>query len=291
MRVCGFIGDKRGKGGSVENILRALNGRFPQSLINTLVTGKRDGISDNDSPTVSYIFREFLRILVDTWIDSGKTEDGEKPSQRALRAEEKLFLQDYVERNPPMLQFSAEGPRLVIVPRNFYGRKKLSETTKFLEKAFFSGLQETGPQVQSLRKTLPNIVDAATAMFLELLDAPERIRLFRCDGCGMYFARTRAPKKGNLISRGSWCANCKGKGSAWRTEKSRDSRAGKIVELAAEFWPKWQPERRHRDGEREEWVANKVNQRQRSKRITANWVGRHTKEIEAEAERRSHATR
>jgi hypothetical protein len=139
----------------------------------------------------------------------------------------------------------------------------------------------------------PSIKAHEKAVFLLMnlvnCPSPARERLSRCDSCGEYFIRRRAPKRETPIYHGSFCANCKGKGGVRRTDMTRKSRTKKKVELAADVWPKWKQDRRQ--GERTEWVAQEVNRRLRASRdpIAKNWVTRHQTEIEAEVERRNHA--
>jgi len=133
------------------------------------------------------------------------------------------------------------------------------------------------------------VIDGARAMFLQLLDSPASRRLFRCNGCRTYFLRERMPKKDTPIKRGSWCVSCKrdGRDRVQRTNESRDQRTKQRIGLAADAWAKWKPDRRH--GERAEWVARQVSKRLDGDAIAKNWVTHHTKEIEAEVERRNHA--
>lgn len=253
MRVVGFVGNK-----SIPSmwLLPALNGRLPRLILNGIVTGDENGIADEDAQSAAYSFRRVLREeMVDKWIDSGRTGEAENPWERVAPPLPLAF----VERNPPVLSMDAEGPYLILMPWS---------------------------KGKSLRDA---VIDGAMAMFVQLLDSPACRRLFRCDGCGTYFLRKRLPKKGTLIYRGSWCQNCKGKGSARRTDKSRNNRTEQMVKWAADAWVQWKPDRRH--GERAEWIARKVNGRLRGSwsHVAKNWVTRHVKEIEAEAERRKHA--
>jgi hypothetical protein len=282
MKVYGFVGQPSGNNeGPAALLLRALNGRLTKADLSLFF---RELSSDGRE---SSMLTRLVRFVVDKWIDSGRNVDGEYPWKRQPW---RGLIRYYMERNPPELFFTKDGLSLLVgSPRYARGEARdLAWFAKCVEE-MLSQLPDRRPPDAKYRKVLHSAAVRATALYLQMLDSPISARLFRCDGCGAYFARTRAPKKAHPISRGSWCANCKGKGSARRNENSRDSRTGKMVELAADVWPQWQPERRHRDGERGEWVAHKVNQRQRWKNITANWVTRHTKEIEAEVDRRKHA--
>lgn len=288
MKVYGFIGDKRGKSGSVEQILRLLNGRFPQALVNALVTGKADGLAGNDARNANFVFRMILRMFLDAWIDTGKTEGGENASERTFW---RNVLQDYVERNPPMVELSEQGPYLVMFPRAWDKQKKLSAFAADGANTMLSQLKEVpAEEVRSLRRIMPFIWDTAIALVLQLLDSPERTRLFRCDGCGAYSMRTRAPKKNTPIYHGTWCENCKGKGSAMRTKGSRGTRTERMIGWAADAMEQWRPENRF--GKEIDWIVKKVNACLKAAGrdpIKSNWVARHLQEIKTEVERRKHA--
>lgn len=256
MRVYGFIGEKRGAGIS-KRLIEALNGRLPQETVAFLVGSQLDGLAAEDSAYVRHAFRRHLCELVDEWINSGKLGEEDRPWQRSVSSP---LPHGFTERNPPALLFDAEGPYLILMPR--------SNRNKTLTLA---------------------ISDGAVAMFIALLDTPSRARLSRCDECGIYFTRAREPKKEMPIYRGSWCANCEGKGGARRTEKSRQRRTQQMVEWAADAKLRWKSDRRH--GEQSSWIVDEVNARlpRDWNLISKNWVTRHMNEIEEELERRKHA--
>lgn len=257
MRVVGFVGDRTGKANT--RLLQALNGRLPQPILNVMVTGDPDGIPDQEAGQSAYSFQRYLRELVDNWIDSGRTGELENPWEREAPG----MPEAYVKRNPPVLSMDAEGPYLILVP--------------WKEGKSFAA----------------SVVDGALALFVQFIDSPECRRLFRCEGCGTYFMRERTPKKDTPIYRGSWCPKCKGKGSAKRTDESRANRTKQMVEWAADAWIKWKPNQPHSYGDLTEWVRRGVNERMPrdwSLLKKTNWVTRYTKKIEAEVERRKHAT-
>jgi hypothetical protein len=290
VRIFGFVGNKRGKGDVAESmLLRALNGRIPLPAVNVLLTGKADGIGDERAPIARLAFTQALRSLVNAWIDSAKKDKEEQPWKRTFSP---LFLQDYINRNPPVLEIAEDGPRLVLFPHVWDKRKGFPLFADVAVESILSDLDPRDfPSAQFVREIIPFAFDAATAMFLQLLDSPESTKLFRCDGCGAYFIRTRAPKKDMPIYHGSWCANCKARGSAKRTDESRETRTKQKVEWAADIWPLWKPDRRH--GNRAEWVAHQVNKQLKASkgRVARNWVTLHQDDIEAELKRRKHATR
>ena len=136
--------------------------------------------------------------------------------------------------------------------------------------------------------------DIAIYCFVALLDSPTRERFSRCDGCHTYFVRKRMPRKNLPVKRGTYCANCKrkGKDKARRTVDSRESRAKRMIEWAADARAQWKPDRRH--GELAMWIARKVNDRLPAgwkpiDQEKTNWFTRHREEIEAEFERRKQA--
>ena len=282
MRVEGFVGRER-NGGELKGTLQALNGRLSQGAVNALLTGAGKGSADADEWIANVLFRNSLCLLVNAWIDSAKTADSERPWVRMYWPE---FLQDFIRRNPPLIELTPAGPCLVLVPHVWDKRKKLPA---FFEEAVFSHLQDACLR-RSVREIFPFAFDAATALYLQLLDSPARMRLSRCDACGVYFMRNRAPKKDTPIYHGSWCENCKGKGAAKRVDESRKGRLREMIGWAADAWESWKKDRRH--GVREEWVVRKVNERMPPgrTRIAKNWVTRHGTEIEAVLKRRKCGT-
>jgi hypothetical protein len=280
MKVYGLVG---GQGEKL--LLQALNGRLPQPALRALLPDDPKIIpADFDPKVMSYAFKESLRVLVNAWIESGRTEGIEQPWERVVPPELRDCLKDYVWRNPPLLQFTAEGPALSIYPHTWDSHKELP---LLLLKSVTADLQDTPLTL----KIMAFVADAAIAVFLQMLDSPGRTRLFRCDECRTYFLRQRMPKKDTPIERGSYCENCKreGKDRIRRTEDSRGKRTGQMIEWAADAWLQWKRDRRH--GERAEWVAREVNAKLGKTRdpIKTNWVTRHKAEIEAEVERRDHA--
>src|SRR5208282_4982403 len=89
----------------------------------------------------------------------------------------------------------------------------------------------TLPRIWQQRDLSVAVQDAAICLFLQWLDSPARTRLFRCDGCGTYFIRTRTPKRDTPIYHGTFCAACKSKGKdrARRTEDSRNNRTEEMI--------------------------------------------------------------
>ena len=301
MRVFGLIGGKDGWERHYREFpLLALNGLLPREEEIILLTGKPDGLSGQQAGVARHMLRELLCGLVDEWIDSAKSQDDERPWERIVPA--KSGLQNYITRNPPVLIFGEgasrawlpdEVPSLVMWPHNFIEKEKQCVFTEedeiFLLFRKYAITQSLDKQL--LRTLLSLAFDAAAALFLQLLDSPERTRLFRCDGCQKYFMRTRTPRTNTPIFRGSYCAECKGKGAARRTTASRTNRTEEMIGWAADVWEQWRQDRRH--GEREDWVARKINARLPASRnpIARNWVTRYRTRIEVEVERRNHATR
>jgi hypothetical protein len=215
-------------------------------------------------------FDNTLRSLTDQWIDSGKDRRAgtlvDAPHSRNIlgrspRFPEPIFqkLVTFWERNRPQVIVGIDGrSTLNPEPKRYLNPKDLSLESR--ERAIY--------------------------YFQRLLDSPMRESLSRCDWCGAYFVRARAPKKDTPIFRGTFCPNCKGKGSLKRMNATRENRTHKMVELAAELWPKWKPTRQH--GKRSKWIAEKMNKTlsHRGEKITGKWITQHQQEIEAETERR-----
>jgi hypothetical protein len=289
MKVYGFVGQPSGNNkGPDALLLRTLNGRPTVNDLKLLLPSGKNDEADSLSPVASYLCTKVLGMLVDKWIDSGKTEAGEEPYKRKCPPSE--FFDDYLDRNRPMLRFTTEGPSLLLDPRTFRDWKEPGPLAKDYLGTLLSELQDPEPSfTRDLRRVMPYACDMAIALFLQMLDSSITAKLFRCDGCGDYFARRRAAKKDTPIFRGSWCASCKrdGRDRVQRTKESRDHRTKQRIEWAADVWPQWKPDRRH--GERAEWIARQVSKRLDGDAIAKNWVTHHTKEIEAEVERRKHA--
>lgn len=285
MRVYGFAAQpNRNNSGPDALLLRVLNGRLTGRDLSLFFTGTSGGSREG------FMLTRLLRLLVDRWIDSGKDEDRDSPWTRRPWIEP---IEDYAERNPPKLLFTKRGLPFLFVgsPPPESGEARDSELARFIEDRL---AQVDGSLVADVRfrKALRAAAWSATALFLQVLDSPHSGRLSRCDGCRAYFWRKRAPKRDHPVSRGSWCELCKAKGGAYRADKSRESRRGDMVKRAAEAWTTWKPDQPNRYGSRREWVAKQVSKRLPGGRsITGNWVTRHTAEIEAEVERRNHATR
>jgi hypothetical protein len=284
MKVYGFVGRERGKN-DLRGLLQALNGQLSEQAFRALLFGG-EKVTDADVQITRFLFLKSLRLLVDSWIDSCKTAEYERPWERIVTTSVESHLMAYVQRNPPALDFTSEGPFLLVAPCVWERPKQLPAFAR--TKEFFHGLGEENRERAS--QNFPFAFDVALALFLQLLDSPERTRLFRCDGCGVYFMRTRSPKKDPPIYHGSWCAKCKNKGGAERTKNSRERRTAELVGWAADAWEQWKDDRKH--GPRMEWILNRVNDRlgNYQNHIARNWVTRHKGEIEAEVERRTHGT-
>jgi hypothetical protein len=271
-----------------------------------------------DDPLSTQIARDSMvatmRYLADLWIDSGKSGEGENrvdnPSCRN------------VEYLPP-----TGTPRIVVKgdyfpAKNDPSRMSLTRFIGWTASSFPEGLSISAlfyqlignearwPEIhkdgtQTLKElvfgfTVENAnlsyrdvlhqfgMKVAMYWFARLLDSPFSRLLARCDDCGTYFAYERAPRTD--INGGTHCSNCKKFGSAKRMKSSRDTRTSVLVGFAADVWAEWTPDRRH--GKRSDWVAKQVNKRLRDTETpkTGRWVTTRLQEIEAEVERRKHAT-
>jgi len=212
-------------------------------------------------------FQQTLGGLVDQWIESGRNNGIEEAWKRNIewqpadtRRPLVKTLEEYKRRNPPVASIGVDGRFDIWIK----------------------------PSCLNSSKPLFKAREMALYHFLCLLDSPNRERLSKCDQCGTYFVRARAPKKDMPIFRGSYCENCKGSGGARRTAETRERRKQEQIEWAADAWARWKPTNRY--GQRSDWVVRQVNaKRGVSRRIQSNWLTRHNAEIEAEIERRKHA--
>jgi hypothetical protein len=126
----------------------------------------------------------------------------------------------------------------------------------------------------------------------ELLDTPGAHRLARCANpeCLRLYLRKRLRKK--EIKRGTFCADCAGKGSQVRTRATREARRQMLIVLASDYWDEWEAGRKRLA--RSRWIALKVNRRTGIKGayppITGKWVSQNCEAIERESERRRLST-
>jgi hypothetical protein len=217
-------------------------------------------------------FKNTLRGLVDQWIDSGRVNQavtGDNPSERSIVWHSNIYptaifetLVKFWERNSPRVVVELNGSwTLAVGPK---------------------------PESAQTQDTLHAARENAIFEFARLLDSLSPERLFRCDACGVYFVRARAPRKDTPIYHGTFCAKCKHRGGVKRVEDRRKQRTAEKIGWAADAWAKWTPSHRH--GKRPEWIVAHMNAKlSADENITINWVTRHQKEIEAEVERRNHA--
>jgi len=282
-------GTKRGERDYPKVLAGTLNGKFPRNSLGRAagipydrpslhVQGFCNPMRETRDAAVTE-FLDTLRRLADQWIASGKDQLGELPWSRNIRwfsdeYQESIdrILRKFLHRHPPPIEPDSNG-RL--------------ETASHLWLP--TPLAWPFPEPE-LEDTLAQARDFATLEFQKFLDSSCPQRFFKCDGCGTYFVRARAPRKETPIYHGTFCENCKHKGGKRRTDSTRKQRKALMIEWAADNWPKWTK----RSGVRSEWVAEQVNKRVERQPISwdtikGNWVTWHQAEIEAEVERRNYA--
>lgn len=221
-----------------------------------------------------------MRELADLWIDSGK-----KPSDPRVDSPANRNAEDIPAGRPTSLFERIELGLL----RNTHAQTRMRRNGTWepvLSVPVFDcdDLDEYG-SIEAFERFGQRV---AMYWFAALLNLPYSRLIARCDNCGSYFERLRA----RGVNQGVFCLGCKGKGSVKRTSNTRKSRHNEMLNWAAECWPKW--EERH--GKRSKWIAEQVNEQIKPqpvgwKTITGRWVTEHGKEIQAEVERRKHATR
>jgi hypothetical protein len=126
--------------------------------------------------------------------------------------------------------------------------------------------------------------DRAVFEFSRLLASRSPERLFRCDGCGEYFAKRRAPRKDTPIFHGSYCGkkSCRISGGAKRTKEKRLRELNQKLALAATLWLQYGP----RDPKaRSVWIADQMTRRHHMA-MRGKWVTQHSAEIEKRALKR-----
>ena len=288
MRILGG-GTNRGGRDYPKVLADTLNGKFPRNSLGRAAGIPCDrpslhiqGFCNPSRETRGAAVTEFLdtlRRLADQWIASGRDQLGEQPWSRnvfwvsdAYQERIDITLRKFLQRNPPPIWSGSDG-RL--------------ETATHLWLP--TPLAWPFPEPE-LEDTLARARDFAIYEFQKFLESSCPQRLFKCDECGRYFVRVKAPRKETPIYHGTFCENCKHKGGKRRTDSTRKQRKTQMIEWAAECWTKWT----EGSGVRSEWVADRVNARINGQPISwgtikGNWVTWHQAEIEVEAERRNHA--
>jgi hypothetical protein len=242
-----------------------LNGDVPKELLAHFAEfGKENRIGRERAGTV---LQSTFRGLMDQWIDSGKTKNGENAWDRNIRWRSPLFpksisvrLAEYEFRYPPRAHLREDGRYEILMVPEF--------------------ARVPDPVVRAR--------DCAVYQFVTFLDSPDRERLFRCEFCKRYYSRERSPRKGASIAHGTYCSSCQAKGAYRRTDSTRKWRHRRMICWAAECLPMWTK----RKGPKPEWVSEQVNkhivrQPVSWQTISRNWVTRHLKEIEASMEGRN----
>jgi hypothetical protein len=240
------------------------------------------GEADTFTPEVlkraDAMFLSSFRALANQWIDSGVDAEIESPLARNIRKvppgyTESLFdvLYAWLNRNMPKPTLMNSGKIAIVAqsPNNWTADEH--------------GLARQVEPAAYAR-------ECAIFHFKELLDTPGAHRLARCNNpeCGRLYLRSRLRKR--EIKRGTFCADCAGKGSQVRTRATRDRRRQALIELAAGYWAQWKT--RSRREKQSVWVALKVNRDRKSREdmrvITDRWVSRNREAIEREIEKRTH---
>lgn len=254
--------------------LTLLNGQYvrfiPGFVEQEVVPGPQSGfrLRPKDASldqAVREVYVNRLRALVDAWIETGRTDAADEPSQRKLTRELKLTLWKWGERNPPELGFEDSGETVVYLP---------------------------APRI-NYGSPLATALNNAIQFFARFLDSPYRFRLFKCQRCAVYYFSKREPR--SVIKFGTYCPAHRHQATAKRSNaRRRDPERETKLQLAVETWLR-APEGLS-DTKKLEQVVREVNAALRkSKRlhrcgpIQRNFVTRHRAEIESRAERRSHA--
>ena len=222
--------------------------------------GRRAGLfndwSREQKEEVYKAFLKALRLRVDRWIDSGKSEGSETPSDRTLSPVDRERIREFWDNNRVRVWVDEAG---LLELRPEAGRQ-------------FSG----GDVTARFRELIRLAEEIAVFCFSMLLDGDAPHRLMRCDSCSTYFARENAPRKGQPIKRGMYCQKCTQKGVNRRVTSSRDRERARRIELVAEFWLKYDEKKRRVD--RIGWVVEEVNKSgklpQGSERLKPDWLRR-----------------
>jgi hypothetical protein len=194
-----------------------------------------------------HVMTETLRSFVDEWLDSGRTTDGqEEPQKRTLSLSACLAVNGYLQRHPPQF-FVFEGNKIGAV----FAEEKPPRT---------------GPD-----NPIAEAKEEATRLFVHFMDSDARRLIAKCHYCKEHFYPKRIQ---DLYKRGAYCEACRAKASM---VNSRREWTKKVLELAAESWPKWKASH----GPRQRWVAMQVNGKlsAKDKRITGRWITENDEKI------------
>jgi hypothetical protein len=211
------------------------------------------------------VLTEALHSFMNEWIDSGKNASGqEEPPKRSLvyrrntdgallHAAAFHAVSRYLQRHPPQLS---------VFEGNEIGAVFAEETP-----------QRTGPDDPTAEAR-----EEAARLFVHFMDSDARWQIARCHFCKEYFYPKRVQ---GLYQRGAFCEACRTKNSV---DHGRREWRKKVLELAAEAYPKWKAAY----GPRQRWVAMQVNGKLKpgEKRISASgrWVTENDANIQAMAQ-------
>lgn len=212
-------------------------------------------------------FMSRLCSLNDEWIGTGRdaSGEGEDPNKRNLRGQLWHVVNDWWAYNRP--DVLAEDS----------GEPKLSLSVL---KVNFTGDDVLLAPVDAAK-------EEAVRWFAWFLNLPHRYRLCKCRSCGEYYYIERRPK--GFIKYGTYCLRHRHLASAKRAnERRRAPERERKLDLAVRSWGKW-PRRLKDFASQAQWVAERVNEKvcPQQSPIKRNWVTRHRREIETEANRRS----
>ena len=220
-------------------------------------------------------FYETLRRLVDQWIDAGKWIDGGMKNSdgrlvmRQAEMREAKDTQADTGEYPVELRVRWASPKYPepiwqymilfwsqnrpVITIGLDGRSKI--------------LSEPGVG-QKPRSQEESLHDRAMHQFQLLLDSPERYLVSRCDECGEYFKRRRAPREGVKVQHGVYCEKHKYMGRVRSTEGTRATRRKHLADMVAAFHLDWEPKK----GDKTEWLVYQMQRELRGlgrrKRLT-----------------------
>ena len=172
------------------------------------------------------VFRETLRCLVSTWIETGRDSNGtDDPWNRKAPSE---LIEEFWFRNSPYVHHAEDGHiRIRFGPR--HDPVDPSEWARNLAESYF----------------------------VRLLDSPRRECLSSCMKCAKYFVRIRHPKRGIPTRNGSFCRWHQDYRKVRSVKDSRKMRKLRLIELAARIAVRY-VEKSRREGP-SEWIARNMN--------------------------------
>lgn len=215
--------------------LSCLNGMY------AIRPGRKSPAPAREYELASQTFTQSLRLLIDEWLDSGRDENGVEEPHNRRPGRHGLEALIYFDQKVPVASSRIEnGERMIYLPA-----ERRTNRANGAENPVYDAKRD------------------ALLMFSEFMDRPElKARLAKCRRCGIYYLNKR--KLAARYEAGTFCAACRSKVSAARSESDRrKERKGLLDVLFAEAWKR--SESKRFDVHPSIWIADEVNKELRQR--------------------------